>query len=208
MANVDNPCGLVPVGHLYGAPINGGVRRCYVHASYGTALYVGDPVDLQTETDYQDPLGKHLSVMIATEGDGNFICGVIVGVEARPANLTQQYLPASTGGYVYVNIDPNVIYKVQDDGTGTPAKTWIGSNMLLASGNGSTVTGKSGWELDGDGTSAEDDSFQLMVLGLDDREDNTLEDYADWLVLINTHRFARTSTSDGTAVGFYGVVAT
>jgi len=208
MANVDNPCGLVPVGHLYGAPINGGVRRCYVHASYGTALYVGDPVDLQTETDYQDPLGKHLSVMIATQGDGNFICGVIVGVEARPANLTQQYLPASTGGYVYVNIDPNVIYKVQDNAGATPDKTWPGSNMCLASGTGSTVTGKSVWEIAGATSPAENDSYQVMVLGLDDREDNELATHADWLVLINTHRFARTSTSDGTAVGFYGVVAT
>ena len=208
MPNTDAAFGLRPVGHLYGAPLNAGVRRMFIHGSYATALFIGDPVELATETDYQDTTGKHLSIEIAAAGDNEYISGVIVGFEADKTNLNRQYSPASTEGWAMVNIDPNVIYQIQDNGGGTPDKTWPGSNMVLASGSGSTVTGLSGWELAGATAPAANDSYQVMVLGVSDVENNDLGDNAVWDVIINTHRFARSSTADGTKVGMLGVIAT
>lgn len=208
MANTDAAFGLRPVGHLFGMDWNASVKKCFVHASYATALFIGDPVALQTEADHLDTTGKHLSVKIAGAGDSEPVLGVIVAAEPNRSDLTKQYIPASTGGYVYVCTDPNVIYQIQDDGDGTPAKTWIGANADLASGSGSSTTGIGAWELDASTTPDANDSRSLFILGLSDIEGNELDDYAIWDVLINCHQLARSSTGDGTDVGILGVVAT
>ena len=58
MANTDAPFGLRPVRHLNGSSWNGQTIRCFIHASYAYALFVGDPVMYQTELDYKDTTGK------------------------------------------------------------------------------------------------------------------------------------------------------
>jgi len=211
MGNVDDRFGLRPVGHLFGIDWSQSIEKCYVSSSYGTALFLGDPVDIDTTLTDKDPTAKHQTIMTATAGDSNYIYGVIVGIEPNRNDLTKQYIPASTGGYAYVCVDPYTIFHIRDDG-GT-ALTYVtpGQNgVIIKSHTGSTVTGLSGVELD-TGTSdapAADDSNQLYIRRLANIEDNTLAARAIWEVLINIHRLGRTSTSDGTDVGILGVTAT
>ena len=44
MANANRPSGFTPVQYLNGAPWNGQARLYSIAATYGTALYIGDPV--------------------------------------------------------------------------------------------------------------------------------------------------------------------
>ena len=180
MANADTPFGLRPVGHPSGLS-KARVRAYYVPASYGTALFVGDPV-VKTGTSNTTvvsapgvgtmPVGTMPEVNKATAGDGNAITGVIVGVAANPDGLGRRYLPASTGGVVFVNDDPTTEFEIQADGAIAAAQ--VGLNAVLIYTNaGSTSTGQSGAELDTTSdVPAADASNQLTILGVVAREDN------------------------------------
>ena len=87
--------------------------------------------------------------------------------------------------------DPNVVFEIQDDGTGSLAQDTVGLNAILASGTGSAYTGLSGFTMDGGGGTGPgvDQSYQLYILGLSNKVDNEMADYAVWDVLINTHTF-------------------
>ena len=199
MPNVDAAFGFRPVGHMLGLPWNGNLQKCYVHADYGTGLFIGDPVDFDTTDGDLDTTGMHPTVIPTGNGtDGVQCCGVVVNAEPNRDNLTQQYHAPSTEGYVYVCMDPFVIYQVQDDGGGTPAKTWINCNAGYLSGTGSTVTGKSAYELDGGTTTtiAVNGSFPLWILRLANIEGNELADYAIWEVLIGLNRL-RSAAGEG-----------
>uniref|UniRef100_A0A6M3JTJ1 Putative structural protein n=1 Tax=viral metagenome TaxID=1070528 RepID=A0A6M3JTJ1_9ZZZZ len=205
MANVDRPHGLTPVGHLLGLPWNGALRRCLVDADYATALYIGDPVDIDTTLVNKDATAKRQTVMIATAGNASGIYGVIVGMDPIRTDLSKQYIPGSTGGYVYVCCDPYVIFRVQDNGGAVPTYVFPGQTCNLASGTGSTRTGLSGWEMSTTTGTTDDD--QLLILNMADIEDNELAVNAEWDVLINTHRLKPNSTGAGIAVGCIGVTS-
>lgn len=200
MANNDNPFGLKPVGHMLGLSWSAMIEKCYVSASYGTALFPGDPVDINPTLAQKDPTAKYQSVERASAGTGEFIYGVIASVEPDPDNLSRTHIPASTGGYVYVITDPYVLYHIQDDGAATPAKDFVGQNaVLIITHSGDTLYGKSGMELDSGGTTAPaaDDGFQLYIRRLADLENNTLGANAVWEVMINTHRLRATGDGSG-----------
>ena len=201
--------GFRPVRYHNGAPWTGAAQRCWIDADYAVALYIGDAVMLQTESDYLDPLARHKSIMVAADGDSDPICGIIVAFGADPGGgLDSVYAPATYEGYAWVVTDPEVIFQVRDDGSAVPAKTWVGGNAnLVKTHSGNTATGISGMELQGSSIAA-NDSYQLYIENLADIEDNTLEAYAIWEVRINCHQLARNSTSDGTDVGLLGVVST
>lgn len=203
MANIDAPFGLRPVRHLNGNPWNGQAEKCYVSSSYATAIYIGDAVAVQTETDYQDTTAKHISVKRVTAGDANPILGVVVSVEPDRSDLTKQYLPASTGGYVYVCMDPDVIFEIRDDGAATPTKLFPMQNaVLIDTHSGSTTTGMSGTELDTNSDPPEANaSNQLLILKAVSKEDNDLGANTVWEVLISNHAL-RCQT------GILGVTAT
>ena len=204
MGNVSAPFGLRPVRHLNGMSWNGQTERCFVHADYATALFVGDPVLIDATTAVRDTTGKHLTVEIATAGDGNFISGVITSFEPRPGALGQNYKPASTEAYANVVIDPDVIFHIQDNGLATPDKNMPGANAVFDDGTGSTATGLSGWMLDVSTDAPEENaSNQLIILKLANFPDNTLAAYAIWEVLINLHTLKSTGDGDG-ALGVLG----
>ena len=189
MANPDAPFGLKPVRHLNGSAYNGATARCYVDKDYATALFIGDPVTLDTTLANKTGIHKHMAVIKATAGDGEGILGVIVSFDPIRTDLSKNYLPASTGGYVNVCIDPDVIYQIRDDGAATPTEAMTGQNAnLIFTHSGSTTTGLSGVELDmnSDGPAA-DESNQLFILQAADVENNDLGTHAVWEVLINTH---------------------
>jgi hypothetical protein len=212
MANVDRPFGLKPVRHKSGAPYTGAANPYYIPASYGTALYIGDPV-VKTGTSNTArvtvPGGGTFAIGTMPEinksgagdvsSDANRITGVIVGFAALPNDLTKQYNPASTARVAYVCDDPDVVFEIQADGP-IPAAS-IGLNaVLIYTHSGSTVTGLSGAELDTTSdVPAADASNQLVILRAVNREDNdTTLDHAKVEVMINTHTEAHATVTAAT----------
>ena len=188
MANVNKPFGLRPVRHIDGSPWNGAVQKCYVGVANATALFVGDPVVLDTVLTNKDPLAK-LPTVIKTVGTTGVVpVGVIVAIEPNPADLSKIYLPTVTVGYVWVAgfLDPTLVYQIQDDGSGTPTYVFPGQNAEMAAGSGgSTVTGLSSTVLDAS-TPTTTQAHTLHIIGLSDIPNNELADYAVWDVMLNT----------------------
>lgn len=196
MANADTPFGLRPVGHPSGLS-KARVRAYYVPSSYATALFVGDPVVKTGTSNTAEaavvgsgmmPVGSMPEVNKATAGDGNAITGVIVGVAANPDGLSRRYLPASTGGVVYVNDDPQTEFEIQADGTIAAAQVGLNA-VLIYTNTGDTDTGQSGAELDTSSDApAADASNQLTILNVVPRTDNEAgSNFTKVRVRINAH---------------------
>lgn len=191
MANANIARGLVAVRYRSGAPYNGAGNIYYVPSTYATSLFIGDPVI--TVTDASDANGIP-TVQRATAAGGAYVSGVIGGIIAGGdppiPTLAQnpQYHVASTAGYVFVVDDPEILYEIQEDSVGGVMTIGAaGRNADLIAGNGSTVTGWSGWMLDSS-TQQTTNTLQLRIEQPVARVDNdpTL-DYAKWLVSINLH---------------------
>jgi hypothetical protein len=188
MANSDTPFGFKPVKHLIGASWNGKVNTYYVPSSDGTAIYKGDAVKSAGSA---DSTGKFPSVTQAAAGD--LIRGIVVGfgdnpyVMSHPDTPNRDYRPVSTAMYVFVVDDPFVIFEIQEDSVANNlAVTEVGLSTNVVVGSGSTVTGKSGMELDSSDT-ATDGNGQCKILRVVDREDNALGTNCKWEVLIVEH---------------------
>jgi hypothetical protein len=178
MANADTPFGLRPVGHPQGLS-KASVSAYYVPSSYGTALFTGDPVIITgtANTAAVDvvgtgrmPTGTMPEVNKATVGSGNKITGVIVGVAADPDALGRSYIPASTGGVVFVNDDPATLFEIQSDGTLNAAHIGLNASLVYTN-TGDTINGRSGAELDAS-TKATTAGLQLRIERIVPREDN------------------------------------
>lgn len=185
MSNAQGAFGLRPVRKLDGSPYTGAVQKCYVSANYATALFIGDGVIFSTTLADKDPTARYPTIIAWTGLAAGLCRGVIVGFEPNPDDLGKIYIPASTGGYAYVCMDPEVVYQIRDDGAGTPSTVYPGQNATVTIAAGSTVTGLSGAVLD-TSTPATDQTAPLHILGKADIEDNELGDYAIWEVLLNT----------------------
>ena len=187
MANPTGAFGLRPVRHISGAPWNGQTIRAYCSASYGTALFIGDPVTWSPTLAEKDTTAHYPTINTHAGTTGLIVRGVIVGFEADPNNLTYTYRPGTTERWAKIVIaTPDIVFQIRDDGSGTPAKVFAGQNAeMAAGGGGSTVTGLSSFVLDAS-TPTTTQAFPLHIVGLADIEDNELDDYAIWDVLINT----------------------
>lgn len=205
MANTNRPFGLKPVRYRNGTPWTGQARHYHVPSSHGTAIYIGDPVDLTGTSNTAEvtclggtfPIATLADVTLATLADGNYTCGVVVGVEAVNRESTI-YREASTDRVLLVADDPDLIFEVQDDGATALAATSVGLNAILESGTGSTTTGLSGYVLDTNGDApAADASNMLLIMGLSKRLGNEVAAYAVWEVMLNMHRYKATGDGDG-----------
>jgi len=204
VSNVDFRYGLKPIENLNGAPWNGATRRCRVDATAGD-LFIGDPV-VWNGSGY---LG-YPEVIEATAGDGNRIFGVITSFEPQPDHLDRIYLASADSGWANVCCDPHVIYSIQGCSGVALDSDAIGLNaVIIKTHSGSTVTGLSGVEMDSGATTAPaaDASYQLLIIGMVDREDNDLDAInADWKVLINLSSLVTGGVGGGgTAEGTVGV---
>lgn len=197
MANADIRAGLTPVKHKSGAAYNGASSAYYVPASYGTALFIGDPVTITGTANTANVsapgagsfgIGTLPAVNKTAAGDGNAISGVIVGFAPDPNGLERIYNPASTERVVLVCDDPDIMFEIQADGA--IASTQVGLNaVLIYTHAGSTVTGESGAELDTTSDApAADASNQLTIQRVVNREGNAAaEAFTKVEVLINLH---------------------
>jgi len=186
MANADNPCGLKPVRHVTGAPYNGAARVFSTASGDATAIYIGDPVKLSGTS-------STINGVVYTDVDqaatGDVIVGVVVGVLPDTAD-SLIYRAASTTRRVLVATDPDLEYEIQEVSGGTAlAAADIGLNADFVVGSGSTITGKSGVELNNVGE-ATTNTLDLQIVGLVARADNAVGEHAKWLVRINRHQFA------------------
>jgi hypothetical protein len=190
MANVNAASGLQPYAYAWGAPWGGAVRTYYVPVGNGTALYLGDPVALVTNS--SDGNGIQ-TAEIASAGGSALVLGAFMGVSNNAGQTTipvlqsqPVYLPASTAAYIYVSDDPFLLYKIQEDGVGgAMASGASGRNADLVAGSGSTVTALSGWQLDSS-TLQTTSTLQLRIIQLLQESDNAIGLSAKWLVKLNT----------------------
>lgn len=179
MANSNVAFGLDPI-----APKGGVVQTTeyYVPASDSTALFVGDPVIIAGGAD-ADGVS---TVTRATAASAGRITGVVVGFRPSPTVIAAGgYRLASTAEYVLVCDDPEQVFEIQEDSVGGAlAAADIGLNADLVAGTGSTVSKRSGFQLD-TSTKATTATLQLRILGLQRRVDNEIGANAKVLVRIN-----------------------
>lgn len=200
MANTNRPAGFVPHSYLNGAPWNGQARLYSIAASYGTALYIGDPVISSGTADANGIPG------IALGAGSGALRGVIVGLGkhrtamVNQSNLDITYRPASDPSVWYAMVvdDPNVLFEIQEESNGTAlAATEIGLNQisLLGAGNGFV----SGWQVRSasGATPATTATLQLRLMGLVQRPGNEFGAYAKHLVQINVHELAHGTGAAG-----------
>jgi Ca2+-binding RTX toxin-like protein len=198
MPNTDNPFGLRPVQYRNGASYTGAARPYLLLSSYATAMFVGDPVVITGAVNTAAvtapgagtfPIGALQVINKATVNTGA-ITGVIVGF-AGDANATL-HNPASTERVVFVADSPDLVFEIQSDGTYTPASIGLNAALIYTT-TGSTVTGKSGAELDSGTTTAPATTagLQLKTIRFVNREDNDMAaSFSKLHVTINTHTLA------------------
>jgi hypothetical protein len=164
MANVDRPNGFTPCGHK-----NGGVVRAAefkIAYNYATALFSGDAVILASGY-----------VNVAAD-DSAAILGVFAGCQYKNDAgevIFSPYWPgvalsdtaADVKAFVYA--DPGILFEVQSDtGTGSTIANIGASYDIEKDHSGSTLTGRSGQELDLGDTG----TGQFTVYGLSQTPNN------------------------------------
>ena len=187
MANSDAPSGFKPVKHLNGNPWNGKVNVYYIPATDGTATFIGDAVKSAGSATSD---GLYPTVAQAAAGDA--IRGVVVGFSDQPYvsvntdNLNEKYRAASVARYAFVVDDPDVIFEVQEDSVGgSIAAASVGLSCDFVVGYGSTVTGKSGMEIDSSDVATAAGQFKLLRVS--NKVGNELGNYCKWEVLFREH---------------------
>jgi hypothetical protein len=160
MANIDAAFGFRPTRHFSGN-IQG--EEYTIAANYGTAIYNGQVVTAVAGG----------GIEAATAGDTQQL-GVFGGVSYTDPTTSKptwsNYYPASTNASdlkATVYADPNIIFEVQHDETGTAAMNNSGFDFVGVSG--STINGQSSSELD---TSTSTTSGGFKQIGISNDPDN------------------------------------
>jgi hypothetical protein len=208
MANISRPAGLSPLEYLDGNPWNGQALMCYIPQADTNAYAIGDPVTNNFSTT-ADSSGVP-AVVLCTAGTGNTVLGPIVGMGGviyggpgtDPTSPNSAIIPATKtkAYYVLVATDPNLVYSIQEGGSGNclTAATAVWYNFNLKSGTNSGYV--SGWTLD-NASSGSGSTIQLQVIGAVQASDNLVPttavaaaSYTRWKVRINNHAWNAGST--------------
>lgn len=165
----NNPRGFVEFRHLNGhvSPRTQWYRVKADGASGAHQKFPGDPVELVS--------GQTVArIPAAATAAGLPILGVIracYNSDRRPLTFNQPstggpFLPASTAGWVEVNIDPFQTYLVNTDAT--VDSTLIGQFVDVTAGSANTAAGRSGMSIEvatGTNTAAATVPFQVIGIG-------------------------------------------
>lgn len=191
MANVDRPNGFKPVMHLNGSPYNGQFRKYF---SPNDNLFIGDLVEAET-TGVRSQDGIYPTVD-RLDAAGDVIVGVVVGFEPNPTALDRLYHAASSTYAVYVADATDLIMEAQSDDA-TMVLGDVGLNVSPTVTAGSTATGASNMEVDGD-TAATTNTLTLRIEGFVDRPDSDNADsVANHKVLVSINSKARANLIAG-----------
>ncbi len=173
MANVNTGYGLIPVKSLGGSDVQ--LIECVALATYNTALFVGDPVIRAGSGD----VSGRASIQIAVGGGTttNFL-GVIVGFAPQnPDSLGSHQGTAGTTriALVYPAL-PHAVFRVNASGSTGANPDDIGLGFDLVSGTGSSLTGKSTWQLDmgEDANAGATTGRNCILVGFVNRADNEI----------------------------------
>ncbi len=194
MPNTNSPRGFTPYKFADGKPYTGQCNRYYKDATAGI-IGVGDPVIRVTSS--SDPMGGPEIVRATT---GAAITGVVVGIEPDVSNLSKSgYLAAADIGYVLVADDPNLMFEVQESGSGTAlAITDVGKHIdSVTALNADTTIGRSKYQIDNNAKAA-DNTWRIQALS--PRDDNAVGTYAKWIVIPNLHTEVNASATNRTEV--------
>jgi len=191
---VSAPYGLEPINRIDGMPYAGAIRQIPVAASFGTAIFSGDTVQIDS-TGY---------LILSTTTNSGAIVGVCVGgqyVNSSGQTVQSQYIPASISttsnyAYAYVVDDPMALFKVAVVSSGTTmssaGRTVVGTNLALVLNAGNTTTGNSAYAvtLTGAGTTA---TIPIRVIDVVPETATAADTYTELLVKINTHQYNNTT---------------
>ena len=191
---VSAPYGLEAINSLDGKPYAGAMRQIPVAAGFGTAIFNGDTVQINSDG----------YLIKSTSTNAGTIVGVCMGgqyVNSSGQTVQGQYLPASISttanpAYAYVVDDQQALFKVAvvTSGTtmGTASRADVGSNVALVLNAGSTTTGNSafGVTLTGAGTTA---TIPLRVIDVVEQTASSAGVYTELLVKINVHQYNNTT---------------
>jgi hypothetical protein len=192
--SVSAPYGLKPVNRVDGIPYAGAIRQIPVAASFATAIFNGDTVQVDS-TGY---------LVLSTTTNSGAIVGVCIGgqyVNSSGQTVQGQYIPAAIStstnlAYAYVVDDPMALFKVAVVSSGTTmssaGRTVVGSNLALVLNAGSTTTGDSAYAvtLTGAGTTA---TIPIRVIDVVPETATAADTYTELLVKINTHQYNNTT---------------
>ena len=191
---VSAPYGLQPINRIDGMPYAGAIRQIPVAAGFGTAIFDGDTVVINSDG----------YLVKSTTTDSGNIVGVCMGgqyVNSSGQTVQGQFIPAlastSTNlALAYVVDDPMALFKVAvvTSGTtmGTAGRTVVGSNLALVLNAGSTTTGNSAFAvtLTGAGTTA---TLPIRVIDVVPETATAADTFTELLVKINTHQYNNTT---------------
>ena len=191
---VDKPYGLQPINRIDGMPYAGAIRQIPVAAGFGTAIFDGDTVVINSDG----------YLVKSTTTDSGNIVGVCMGgqyVNSSGQTVQGQFIPAlastSTNlALAYVVDDPMALFKVAvvTSGTtmGTAGRTVVGTNLALVLNAGNTTTGNSAFAvtLTGAGTTA---TLPIRVIDVVPETATAADTYTELLVKINTHQYNNTT---------------
>jgi len=191
---VSAPYGLKPVNRIDGLPYAGAFRQIPVAAGFGTAIFDGDTVQIDS-TGY---------LILSTSTNAGTIVGVCVGgqyVNSSGQTVQGQYIPASIStstnlAYAYVVDDPNALFKVAVVSSGTTmssaGRTVVGTNLALVLNAGSATTGDSAYAvtLTGAGTTS---TIPIRVIDVVPETATAADTYTELLVKINAHQYTNTT---------------
>lgn len=140
----NNPRGFVPVNSLDGRT-DFSHRRYAVSANNPTAIFIGDPVELN------DGNVRVIDTSGASAGERG-ILGIVRAVyDSNEKPLTHslptngQFIDGSTAGFVDVVDDPEVLFLVNSDATAS--QSMIGQFVRATAGTPSSAAGRSGFSL-------------------------------------------------------------
>ena len=191
---VSAPFGLQAINRIDGMPYAGAIRQIPVAAGFGTAIFDGDTVVINSDG----------YLVKSTTTDSGNIVGVCMGgqyVNSNGQTVQGQFIPAlastSTNlALAYVVDDPMALFKVAvvTSGTtmGTAGRTVVGTNLALVLNAGNTTTGNSAFAvtLTGAGTTA---TLPIRVIDVVPETATAADTYTELLVKINTHQYNNTT---------------
>lgn len=192
MANANRPSGLSPVGYLNGSDWDSRGNVYAIPTTDGTAYFVGDPVAFAGSADVNG------IATVALCAAGATAIGVILAIGTNKSgpfadlnDLTKTSAPATKTAVYYVLVadDPNIVYEVQEIGTGTAlTATEVGLNANWVNGTPATGVKVSATQID-NATEAVTSTLNMKLLGLVQRQDNAFGAFAKYRVIINNHAF-------------------
>ena len=202
MANANSPHGLRPVRHRDGRPYNGAANRYWVPSGDSSALFLGDPVINKTDATGggSDPVFGYQRATIGSTAVGNYLIGAVIGTVPatrdstvyRAASENRVTVGSTTGCFVLVADDPDILFEVMLDSTWS--STYVGLNMqVYPLASGSTATGWSGYA--GSVSSiASTSTLHMRIVAVQPRDtDNSINptsssSYCRVLAAINLHQ--------------------